>query len=354
MRIFQVITVSEFGGAQTVVGDLIEGFNAENEVFVIYGGEGQAWQSLKGNFTRIRFGKHRKQVSWRDAILLLKLIYYRIKYRPDVVHLHSSKMGALGRIAFNPKKIVYTMHGFDSVRKAHREYLNVELLLKKRAFKIVGVSQYDVDGMQEEGIVSNVACVYNGVDDRSLIPSVIKPQIESALQDIKAKYGKVVMCISRISKQKRIDLFFDIARLMPQYAFVWIGNKKEIEDHSDNVFCLGEVLDANYCLKYADLFILPSNYEGMPMSVLESLCFGVPVVASSVGGIPEVIDGTNGFHIANDSALFAEKISYILSDDDIYNTMSRNARSSYLSRYTVNRMVDGYGQIFNEIYTRKK
>jgi len=355
MRIFQVITVSEYGGAQTVVADLIEKLCAEHEVFVVYGGEGEAWRNLKGNFKRIRFGKHRKQVSWKDGILLLKLIYYRIKYRPDVVHLHSSKMGVLGRIAFSPKKIVYTMHGFDSIRKAHRKYLKIELALKNRAFKIIGVSRYDVDSMREEGVKDNVICIHNGVEDHVQSGlQAIKPKMEQALICIKERYPKIVMCISRISKQKRFDLFVDIAIRLPQYAFVWIGNKEPMEGLPQNVFSLGETSKAYNCLSYADLFVLPSDYEGMPMSLLESLNFGVPIVASSVGGIVEVVDGKNGFHVANDVSSFVDKINHILSDAVRYQAMSRYARQSYLDRYTVDKMIEGYGEVFNEIYSRNR
>ena len=104
---------------------------------------------------------------------------------------------------------------------------------------------------------------------------------------------------------------------MPQYAFVWIGNKEKVDNLPPNVFCLGEAHSAFIYLRYADLFILTSNYEGLPMSLLEAFAFGVPVVASGVGGVTEVLDGKNGYALENQTELFTEKIEKILSDEAI-------------------------------------
>ncbi|MDU1891573.1 MAG: glycosyltransferase [Dysgonomonas sp.] len=354
MKIFQIITVSEYGGAQTVVADLVKSLSTEHKVFLLFGGKGEAWNNLGDNFIKIKLNDHRKQVSWKDGILLLKLFYYRFKYNPDVIHLHSSKMGVLGRIAFNPKKIVYTVHGFDSIRKAYPKYLSIERFLKNRVFRIVGVSKYDVDGLKEEGIVRNVECIYNGVADYSGETFNIKDKIDNELGRIKQEYPKIIMCISRISKQKKFDLFLDIAKQFPEYAFVWIGNKEEIKGLPSNVYCLGEAHSAYRYLLFANLFLLPSNYEGLPISLLEALSFGVPVVASAVGGITEVLDDKNGFAVSNDVLSFKEKINYVFSDKKIEKEMSLHARESYLTNFTVEKMVDGYMSIFNTIVANKK
>jgi glycosyltransferase involved in cell wall biosynthesis len=353
MRIFQVITVSEYGGAQAIVADLIKNLTPEHEVFVLYGGEGESWSMLGDNFTRIRLEKSRKSVSWRDFILLLKLFYYRLKYKPDVVHLHSSKMGALGRLAFNSKKIVYTVHGFDSVRKAFPQFLKVEKLLKNRAKRIVGVSQYDVDLLKEEGIYKNVIRIYNGIEDYYNEKTDVSEDFSKKLIEIKEVYAKTVMCIARISPQKRFDLFVEMAQVMPQYAFVWIGNKETIDGLPQNVYCLGEIHSAYTYFKYADLFVLPSHYEGLPISLLEALSFGLPSVASAVGGITEVLDGKNGFGVPNDITVFKEKIEFILEDKDRYKMMSKCARQTYITNFTIEKMINGYLSVYEDIVNKK-
>jgi len=350
VRIFEVITVSEFGGAQTVVANVAEAMSKHHEVYILSGGNGEAWEHLKGKVHLIKLDEHRKNISWKDFFLACKLLYLRMKYKPDIIHLHSSKMGVLGRIIFNPKKVVLTLHGFDSVRKAYRKYLIIEKKLKNRAAKIVAVSQYDVDCMKEEGIEKNVTLIYNGVVDHFIQDdgSHESPAMSENLKKIKEDYPHVIMCISRISQQKKFDLFLDIAKNKLEYAFVWIGNKDKIEDIPDNVFCLGEAASAHQYLKYADVFILPSNYEGFPISILEALSYEVPVVASAVGGITEVLDGNNGFAVENTIQDFTEKIEFVLNGN--YERMSINARNSFLEKYTVDKMISGYTSIFDNLY----
>lgn len=354
MRIFHVITVSEFGGAQSVVANLIQGSSDEDEVFILYGGDGESWKYLTKKVRLIRISEHRKQISYKDIFLALRLFALRLKYKPDIVHLHSSKMGAIGRIVFNPKTIVYTIHGFDSIRKAFRKFLIVEKLLKNRAAKIVGVSQYDVDCLHEEGISDNVALVYNGVIDHMAedTQSLEDFGLKNKLENIKSDYSKTVMCISRISAQKKFDLFLDIAKEKPEYAFVWIGNKKPLTGLPPNVFCLGETYSAYVYLKYADVFILPSNYEGLPISLLEALSLAIPVVASHVGGIGEILDGNNGFAVENSVELFISKIDYVLQDY-VNQSMRVNAREFYLKNFTIDKMIEGYTSIYREIYNKR-
>ena len=353
MKIFQVITLSEYGGAQSVVQNLSQAFSADNEVFVLYGGNGDAWENINGNIKKIRTNKHRKELSIKDIFLFLRLIYYRIKFRPDIVHLHSSKMGVLGRIVFSPAKTIYTLHGFDSVRLAHRKFLFIEKLLKNRAAKIVAVSQYDVEGLKEENIFKNVELIYNGLIDYTNLSDHYKydERLLTQIQDIKQNYNRTIMCISRVSKQKKFELFLDIAESMPQYAFVWIGNKEPMSGLPANVFCLGEAAFAHIYLKYADLFILPSNYEGLPVSILEALSYSVPVVASAVGGIPEILNGDNGFCVSNDVLSFKEKIEYSLKEEN-HKRMTAAARKSYEQNFTIDKMVNGYKAIYTSIYKK--
>jgi glycosyltransferase involved in cell wall biosynthesis len=351
VKIFQVITVSEYGGAQSVVANLCRELSKDNQVFIIYGGEGEAWKNLGPGITYLRFGKHRKEISWQDFFIWLRLVYYRLKYRPDIVHLHSSKMGVLGRLAFPKKKIVYTVHGFDSIRKAFRKFLFVERLLASRTGCIVGVSDYDVKGMKAENIKGKLDRVYNGIPDYTKeTPVVADKLLEERFFSIKSRYEKMIMAISRISKQKNFDLFIQIARQMPEYAFVWIGNEKEIPDLPENVFCLGSASQAYHYLSFADLFILTSNYEGLPMSIIEAFCLSKPVVASDVGGISELVDqGINGYALPNQADVFVEYIHLLLKDADKLIRFSENARRTYEEKLTVDLMVAGYKRIYGEL-----
>ena len=140
---------------------------------------------------------------------------------------------------------------------------------------------------------------------------------------------------------------------MPQYAFVWIGNLDPVDNVPDNVFFLGNIPNAAAYCKQADLFVLPSNYEGLPIVILEAMCQGKAIVASNVGGISEmVIDNKNGFAVPNDSAIFAERIQYILGNDEVLQQFSDYSLQLYKNRFTNQKMVEGYLKIYTEVAKR--
>jgi glycosyltransferase involved in cell wall biosynthesis len=161
------------------------------------------------------------------------------------------------------------------------------------------------------------------------------------------RYKRKILCIARISKQKRFETFLEVASLLPCYAFLWIGNQKNIFIKTPNVFCFGNVLNAEKYNQLVDLFMLPTNYEGLPIVVIEAMRFGKPIVASNVGGINEaVIDGENGYTVQNDATAFAEKIQYILEDESLYKKFSANAYRRFRENLTVEKMLQGYMEIY--------
>lgn len=349
MKILHVITRSELGGAQSVVINLANSMCINHEVMVIAGEDGPMWDALDDRVSKIRIPEIVREVSViKDCIALFKLRKVYSSFKPDVVHLHSSKIGILGRLAFPPKKIVYTIHGFDSIRLEYRKFLPIEKALKNRCKTIVGVSEYDVNNLMNENIKDNVYLVRNGIKDFASADTHWDP--ENILAKIKNETGKkIILSISRLALPKRFDLFCKIAEelLDSDYLFVWIGNKENISIIPQNVMMLGEKKDAYQYYRYADLALLLSDYEGLPMSLIEALCFSKPVIASNVGGISEIVlNDQNGYTLNNDEDFFVEKISYILENDKIYQEFSKKSFEIFHENLTVEKMVDKYTYIY--------
>lgn len=354
MKILHVVTLSILGGAQSVVENLAKRQSEKHKVYVISGGSGEAWENFDDKIQVYLIKELQRKLSIKDIITLIKLLSFKHKINPDIVHLHSSKVGVLGRLAFNKNRIIYTVHGFDSIRIANRKFLFVEKLLKNKAYKIIGVSKYDVINLNKEDIIYNVECIYNGIDNISeKTDTNYNADILSKLDSIRQNYKHIVCCIARDNQQKKIDLFFDIAKQMPSIAFVWMGNDNSYTNLSDNIFLFGKVPSASLYLKYMDLFILPSNYEGLPMSIIEALSMSLPVVASDVGGISELLDGTNGYTVDNSVSDFSVKINKILSNTLLYKSMSKEARETYEKKFTLKKMADNYERIYKEIISKK-
>ena len=261
------------------------------------------------------------------------------KYKPDVIHLHSSKAGMLGRIAFPSSKVIYTVHGFDSIRLAYRKFLPIERFMQRFCKAIVGVSKYDEKWMKEEGIIKNVHTIYNGIK-----------KIESASYPLPFEsQRKKILCIARISKQKKLELFLETAQLLPEYDFIWIGNQYEIKEHPSNVYFLGNIPNASIYNEETNVFMLPSNYEGLPMVIIEAMSYKRPIVASNVGGISEIVqNGENGFTVENTAEEFAKRIKEILEDEDKYIQFSQNSYKRFLQDLTVEKMVESYLELYKK------
>lgn len=349
MKILHIITRSELGGAQSVVINLANSMCVDHEIFVVAGEDGPMWDALDGRISKIKVTEIVREVSVvKDFIALFKLKKIYLSIKPDVIHLHSSKIGILGRLVFPPKKIVYTIHGFDSIRLKYRKFLPIEKALKKRCKAIVGVSEYDVKNLMNENIKDNVYLVPNGIKDFASIDTDLNP--ENILAKIKIETGKkIILSISRLALPKRFDLFCKIADELSDfdYQFIWIGNKEKISPIPQNVMMLGEKKDAHQYYRYSDLALLISDYEGLPMSLIEALCYSKPIIASNVGGISEIVlNNQNGYVLNNDEDFFAEKINYILENDEISLKFSKKSSKIFQENLTVEKMVDNYTYIY--------
>ena len=348
MRVLQVITLCELGGAQSVVANIANGICDNHEVIVAAGdGDGKMWDMLDVRVKRVQCKYLKRSVSlYNDVRALLEFRKLYKKYKPDIIHLHSSKAGMLGRFAFQSKKTVYTVHGFDSIRIAHRRFLMLERLMQYFCKAIVTVSCYDEKNLLAEGIKKNVSMVYNGTPVHNL-----NEPVPFTLPD---KYKKIVLCVARISPPKNSALFMQMASLLPEYAFVWIGNQEKVCEHPDNVFFMGNIPNAAKYISIADVFCLPTNYEGLPIVIIEAMSHGCPIVASDVGGVSELVhNGVNGYALENRVEIFAEKIKYILENEQVRDNMSKASKEMYDNSFTVDKMVDGYKAVYNKVLGKK-
>ena len=346
MKIMLVITRSELGGAQMVVAQLANTLCHDHEVVVVAGeGDGKLWDILDKRVRCEECKELQRALSpLKDlrTILALRVLYRR--HRPDIVHLHSSKAGALGRIAFPKKRVVYTVHGFDSIRLAFRKFIAVERLLQRRTKAIVAVSNYDAQNLITEGINRNIITIRNGL-------AQLQANISNEHKALFGRYTRSVLTIARLSAPKLPEIFIETARRLPDYGFFWIGNQQEMSSYGElpnNCHFLGNITGAGAYCSLADIFMLPSAYEGLPMVIIEAMSHGLPVVASNVGGVSEIVhDGKSGYVVENRSEEFASKIESLLQDDKLYEAQSNEARRIYHDSLTVERMVQKYLSIYS-------
>jgi len=348
LKILQVITLSGLGGAQSVVIHLANGFSKQgHEVCVVSSPAGKMWGLLDQAVIKKECPYFKREI---DVISDIKAIYklreIHNDFQSDIVHLHSSKAGALGRIALGKykTKIFYTVHGFDTILKANRLFLPVEKILATKARWIIPVCDYDRLSLNRHGIY-NVCTIKNGIPDLN-----DRDFLKNPFEEAQNAGKKVVLSIARLMPPKRFDLFLKVAKSMSNepVMFYWIGNQVSVNDLPANVRCLGEIPSAAQVIKFADIFVLFSNYEGLPISIIEALSASVPVVASAVGGVAEILNGENGKAVENFSRGAVEAIRHFLFNEDILVNARKAARSTYEQEFTVDKMMNSYMHLYRK------
>jgi glycosyltransferase involved in cell wall biosynthesis len=334
------------GGTQVIVNDLSR-FMCDNrhDVIVATGGDGFLWSMLDPRVEKVEIKNLGREIHpIKDCKALFELRNLYKKEGPDIIHLYSAKGIALGSIIFPRKRIIWSINGFDSLRIKYRKFLFFMRLLKNRCAAVNVESSYDKQNFAKE--INSKRAIYvirNSNSNPTLIPGLSISGTE--------KYSKVVMNIARISPQKRFESFVEIAKLLPEYAFVWIGADEDYEHPIPNLFVLKSEPNAKKYLQLADIFVLPTNYEGFPVAIVEALSYGKPVVASDVGAISEIVlNGENGYTLENDNRLFAEKIKYILENEDVYQRFSKKSLEIFERELLKDKAMAEYKKLYEKIY----
>lgn len=318
-RVLQIITRSDWTGAQKVLYGLVYGLKQfypdEFEVEVACGPHnGMLIQELEKLNVKVHVVKDlvREIDPWKDlkAYFQLKQLIRQGKY--DVVHLHSSKAGFLGRIAAKRCKvpmIVYTVHGWWPVEQYKGLKRKFIVLLERFAArycdKIVLLCQRDLQKAKGWKI---------GKDHQHVvIPNAIIPEAPAQKGALRKELGipesvKIVGNVARLDPPKNPIRFLEVAKLVLQersdVVFVWIGASVVDDAYSkkvqqwlegnpqvkEKVYFLPFRKDAVKLMADFDVLLLTSDAEGMPLVVLEALSQGVPVVSTDVGCVGEMIE----------------------------------------------------------------
>ncbi|MFW2271894.1 glycosyltransferase family 4 protein [Burkholderia orbicola] len=289
----------------------------------------------------------------RGALALRRLLR---RLRPDIVHSHSSKAGALARLCRGPWKQVYTPHAVYT--------LNPTLSPAKRAFygsiervlgngcsdAVIAVSHAEADHLHELGIARHrIRVVENGVTPPRLLPRQAA-RIALGLADDTF----VVGFVGRFDHQKGVDRLVRIARLLERrferrVQVVAIGSGEFARAAGDearelplNLHVAGRVDDARRYFSAFDLLALPSRYEGFPYVCLEAVAARVPMVATRVAGADELIAAHRvGLTVPNsdDPAAFAEAIGRLVDHPAAFGLMRDQCAHAY-PHFSADAMVD--------------
>lgn len=369
MKIVYIITRSDvLGGASVHVLDLAKGMISQgHEVHILVGGTGIFTEELKKNNVNFSSLKNlKREISLSHDILGFWEIKKHLKQlKPNVVHCHSSKAGLLGRLAAKSLDlpVVFTAHGWSFTEGIspikQKIYVNVEKFLINFSDHIITVSDFDrIYGFNfGVGSPNKVTTVHNGIPIQDL-------------QNKKVKQGddepcKVIM-VARFDDQKdQITLIKALGLLKNKnWVMEFIGSgptlercKQEVEKLGleDKIKFLGQQRNVQDFLNNSDIFVLSTNYEGFPLTILEAMRAKLPVIATNVGGNNEsIINNETGFLIKkNDAHDLSKALSTLIDDRGLVLNMGECGYNRFIENFTHELMLKKILKIYLDVVTSK-
>ena len=283
--------------------------------------------------------------------------------RPDVVHAHLPVPGTLARIASRglPTRVVYTEHTTQDVYRPASRWMNA--LSYRWQDAVVAVSdRVRASALREVGECwrSRISVIPNGVDFIALDENArqapnprpmarrgaVTLLVPASLQPVKG-HDVLLAALGELGEGRPLDVW--LAGDGPSRPTIERGARRlpgnvrlSLLGHRSDVFAL---------MRVADIVVLPSRQEGLPLALLEAQALGRPVIASAVGGVPEVVtSGEDGWLVrGGDSLALARAISLLANDPPLRERMGREAASRARQRHDIRDTVDALETLYCEV-----
>ncbi len=369
-RILYVITKSNFGGAQRYVLELARRSKEEGfETAVALGGDGVLFDKLKDlHIQTFPLSSAQRDISITKEIKLLAKLYSIIKeFNPTILHLNSPKIGGLGAVAgriCGVPQIIYTNHGWP-FKEDRPEWQRI--LIKAFSWltiffnkKVIVLSE------TEKKFVRNWPLVQKKIN---VVPVGISAFSPFTKEEARSKLNipndrMVIGTISELHKNKGLEYALEGLKQYTDhnpaqkilFAIIGEGEQRELLETKikalnmdKNVVLLGHIDNARLCLNAFDIFLLSSVKEGLPYAILEAGYCHIPVISTSVGGIPEVIKNLEtGFLIPPKRPQeIKNALIYIQENPHILKEVSENLKTYVTKTYSF----DGVYSKTKELYS---
>lgn len=294
------------------------------------------------------------ELSLSGIVHLLKIIK---DIKPHIVHSHDAH-------SLTPLVVLKALlGGFKLVHTRRVDFSINKNIFSKFKYtnnyidKIVAISYAVKNVLSSDGVPDDkIGVIYSGVR----IENPENFSCPNELKKIFSKEDKAIGCIANFADHKDhftlLKAFEIVHNQNRNVKLILVGDGyllESVKKFAEKLNCFKNIVfggfreDVYNCMKCMDIFVMTSKKEGLCTSIIDALSFGLPVVATDAGGIPElVLDGVNGFICkVGDYEHIAEKIIYLINNHDIYEKMSNNAISSS-QIFSVKNMVDGYLNLY--------
>lgn len=301
-----------------------------------------------------------------DASCVVRFVSILRRAQPDIVHAHSSKAGAVARLArlLRPRvPVIYSPHGyaFAGYFTSHLErlaYREAERALAPLASKVVCVCEAEAMLARSIGSDRRVRVVYNGIEPP------LRGSVNARMRSIASK-GPVVCALTLLRPGKGVETLIDatpaiLARHPHAQIAIWgegperteLERRASVRGVRQAVHLLGPTTEPLAVLAGADVFVLSSWAESFPYVMLEAMSIGAPIVASDVGGISEAVrDGDEGLLVPpRDPNALGCSIARVLDDSALRQRIGEAARHRAAGQFSSRRMIDGTARVYAEVH----
>lgn len=344
------------GGVFTYLVELANGMCEDFDVTIALGIRSETPENYESYFDeRVslvqveNFTRGLNPVKDLRACIELKKIVKDVK--PDIIHLHSSKAGAIGRMVFSGRKytMFFTPHGYSFLMQdisglKRKVYKVIEKICGKR--NCITVACGESEWEQGSKIAKKSTFISNGININK-----IQKLIDSAEEVEKEENHKfTVYTVGRADFQKNPTLFNEIAKRLPHIQFVWIGDGERRDKLTSSNIKVTGWLENGQALSNAksyDVFILASRYEGLPISLLEAMYMKKLCVVSNVVGNRDVIRNNHSGYVCNNLEEFVEVIGR-LEREGIEQRIVDHAYNAIINHFNSGWLVEKYEELYIE------
>jgi glycosyltransferase involved in cell wall biosynthesis len=358
-RVLYLITRAERGGAQAHVLNLLQALSPDFEVEVGTGEEGFLTEECRTRGIPVHILPHlqREIRPFSDTRATLEVLRLLRQIRPDLLHAHTFKAGIIGRFAANRLGIpsVYTVHMWPFGRSEAPPMWRVfgphfERMSAKQCDRIITVADAGVEIAKRYRIAPayKIASIHNGINDC----------------DERASFGAaspIVTMVARFTEPKDHEVLLRaFAKLSagPRLQFVGDGTMRGRAERlakklgmTDRISFLGDRSDIPALLAGSEIFVLASKSELFPISILEAMRAGLPVIASNVGGVPEAVThAETGLLVPSQSvSAMTDALVRLTENRDLRVRMGRAGRLRFEKHFLASYMADRTRSLYLDV-----
>jgi glycosyltransferase involved in cell wall biosynthesis len=349
-RILFLLPYFNLAGTETHVIELIKALKDEYEILVT-APRGKGIPILERNNIPYREIPYLGFFNVREYKKRLREVINELK--PSLIHIHGAhELIFIAKKTFPDIPVIFTCHGYPSTFSSLNYSLSA--FFSRWADKVICVSNYDKEILIRKGLSRDkIVVVHNGISEST----------EEKNLPVKVD-GFIIGTIARLTKTKGIEYlinaFYDIAKKYNHVRLVIIGDgeeRKSLENLvkklniKDKVYFLGNIPGARDYIKNFQIFVLPSLFEPFGLVILEAFSAKVPVIATKVGGIPEIIrDGVDGILVPpKDINALSTAIVTLIEKEGLRYELAQNGYEKFINEFTSTKMAKRTRAVYEEI-----